>query len=95
MEESYDEVISKVLNETFYQSVQDLSASKVSNELSVDSVPCDMHKGCKVGISSVGELSRREDNFVTNSFPDGVNLMNKLRSMVKHFEVNPTNRKKL
>ena len=54
VEEACDEVIDKVLNEMFSQSVQDLVARKVSNELSADCVPCDMCQGDKSGSSAVG-----------------------------------------
>ena len=52
-----------------------------------------MHQGDKLGTSAIGELARSKDNFAINTFHDGVNLMNKLRSVVKKIEVNPTNRR--
>ena len=61
----------------------------------MDCVPCDMHQGDKTGSSDTGELSISKDEFATKYFPGGFNLMNKLRNMVKHFEVNPTNRKNM
>ena len=54
-----------------------------------------MHQGDKVGISAVGELTRSKDNFATNDLPNGVNLMSKVCTMMKYFEVNPTNRKNM
>ena len=55
-------------------------------------MPCDMHQGDKVKSSAVVELSRRKDDFLMNVFPDDVNLINKLRNVVKQFEANPANR---
>ena len=46
-----------------------------------------------MGSSAIGELARINDNFATNTFPDGVDLMNKLRNVVKYFEASPTDRK--
>ena len=94
-EEVGDEVIDKLFNKMFSQSVQDLVARKVANELSEDCVPCDMHQGDKAGSSAVGKLARSKDDLAIKAFPDGANAMNKLRDVVKHFESNPTNRKKL
>ena len=93
VEESCDEVIDKVINEIFSQLFQDLGIRKVANELSENYVSCDMHQGNKVGSSAAGELSRSKDNFAINTFPDGVDLMNKLLNIVIYFEASPTNRK--
>ena len=52
-----------------------------------------MHQEDKVDSSAVGELTRSKDNVIVSAFLERVDLMNKLRNMVKHFESNPTNRK--
>ena len=53
-----------------------------------------MHKGDKLGRSAVGELTRSRGNIVANPFPDGLEILQLLRDMVKHFESNPTNKEK-
>ena len=93
MEEECDEVIDKLFDDKFFQSVQDLAARKVANELSADFAPCEIRQGDELGISAIGELARSKDNFAKNGFPDGSNLMSKLNNMVKHFEANTTNKK--
>ena len=93
VEEACDEVIDKVLNGTLSQSVQELAARKVANELSAHCAPCDIFQGDEVGSSAVEELTIRKDNFAINYFPGDVKLMNKLCNMAKKIEANPTNGK--
>jgi hypothetical protein len=51
--------------------------------------------GDEVGSSAVGELTRSKDNAIVSAFLEGLDLMGKLRNVVKHFESNPAIRKKL
>ena len=81
-----DEVTDEVLNKTFSQLGQDIAARKVANKLSAYVAPFNVRQGKKVRISVVGELKRSNDNLVTNDFPDGKNLTNKLRDMVKQWD---------
>ena len=77
----------------FALSVQYLSASKVSVELNVEKVECDMHQGVKVGSSAIREFPRSVYNVIVSEFLDGEELMSKLRDVVKNFEHDPANRK--
>ena len=43
-----------------------------------------------MGSSVSGELARSEDHVTVSAFLEGVDAMNKLRNVVKHFESNPT-----
>ena len=43
-----------------------------------------MHQGGKVGSAATGEITRIKDNVIVNAFPDGVDLMIKLRNVVKN-----------
>ena len=58
-------------------------------------MPLNIYQGDKVGISAAGQLKRRNFNLATNDFPDGMNLMSKIRTMVKYFEVNHNNRQNM
>ena len=89
------EVLDKNFVNIFASSVRDLAASKVAVELIVEKVECDVHQGDKVGSSAVGKLTRSKDNVIVNEFPEGVELMNKIRDMVKNFESNPANQKNM
>ena len=51
-----------------------------------------MHQEDEVGSSSTEELTRMEDNLIVSAFPEGVDLINKLRNMFKKFESNPASR---
>ena len=44
--------------------------------------------------SAVEKLSRIKDNILAHEFPERVELMKKLRDMVKRFDSNPSNLKK-
>ena len=77
----------------FSLSVQDLVESKVSAESNAEKAECDMHQGDKVGSSAAGELTRSKGNAIVSAFPKVVDLMTKLHKMVKHFKLNPANRK--
>ena len=45
-----------------------------------------MHDADKVGQSAIGELTRSKDHIVVNPFPEGLELLKKLRDQAKWFE---------
>ena len=73
--------------------MQYLSGRKVAHKINVECELCDMHQGDKVESSASGELTRSKDNVIVSAFPQGSEIMAKLRNVVKHFESNPTNRR--
>ena len=83
-------MIDKDFSDIFALSVQDLAASKVSQELNSDCVPCGIHQGDSVGISAVGGgggLTRIKDNAIVNSFPEVLDATKKLQNMVKYLNL--------
>ena len=54
-----------------------------------------MHQRDEVGSSAVGDLARIEDKMLVHKCPERVELMRKIRDMVKHFECDPSNRKNM
>ena len=66
--------------------VHDGAAKSVARSLGLEVETCDMHDTDKVGQSAIGELTRSKDHIVVNPFPEGLELLQKLRDQAKWFE---------
>ena len=54
-----------------------------------------MHKCDQVGSSAMREITRSKDDAIVSILPQGKDLMNELRIMVKYFESNAACRKNM
>ena len=65
--------------------IQDGAALGVARELLVEQIICLMHDNYKLGQSGIGQLVRCAKKKEVNQFPEGQELIAKLRKVAKHF----------
>ena len=66
--------------------ISDRHGMRASIEAGIEEVEvCGMHDGDKVGASSLGDLVRRKNGAVVNSFPQGQAIKNKMHDVAKYF----------
>lgn len=63
--------------------VQDGAAKSVARLLGLEVETCDMHDTDKIGQNAIGELTRRKDGREVNPFPEGLQLLKKMRDQAK------------
>ena len=57
----------------------------MARELLVEQIICLMHDNDKLGQSGIGQLVRSRNKKEVNPFPEGQELIAKLRTVAKHF----------
>ena len=78
-------VSDKEFSEKIALLVQDLSVRKVTQELNNESECCDTNQGDEVGSSTTRELTRSKENDIVSTFPQGLETMENLWSIVEYF----------